>query len=193
MASIRKAQALDPLSLIVNTDVACALYYARRFEDSIRQCRWVLDAEPNFVTAHYRAGLAYEQLGEYVEAVNAFQTAIALSAEGSAAEAMAPFKGGSDARASIAHTYALMGKREAARRILAELEERASQSYVPPHDIAMIYSGLGEKDEAFRWLKAAYDERFSLLVFLELDPRFDNLRADPRFANLLGRVVAPHA
>jgi tetratricopeptide (TPR) repeat protein len=89
------------------------------------QCRWVLDAEPDFVTAHYRAGLAYEQLGEYVEAVNAFQSAIALSADGSKAEAMAPFKGGSDARASIAHTYALMGKREAARSVLAELEQRA--------------------------------------------------------------------
>jgi DNA-binding winged helix-turn-helix (wHTH) protein/tetratricopeptide (TPR) repeat protein len=189
LASIGKAQALDPLSLVINTDAACALYYARRFEESIRQCRWVLDAEPNFVTAHYRAGLAYEQLGEYVEAVNAFQTAIALSAERAAAEALAPFKGGSDARASIAHTYALMGKREAARRILAELEERAGRAYVPPHDIAMVYSALGETDEAFRWLRAAYRERFSLLVLLELDPRFDNLRADPRFQNLLGLIA----
>jgi tetratricopeptide (TPR) repeat protein len=188
-ASILKAQALDPLSLIINTDVACALYYMRRFEDSIKQCRWVLDAEPNFVTAHFRAGLAYEQLGEYVEAVNAFQTAIALSADALTAEAMAPFKGGSDARASIAHTYALMGKRGAARDILAELEERAMHTYVPPHDIAMIYSALGETDEAFRWLKAAYQERYSLLVLFELDPRFDNLRADPRFTNLLSRIV----
>ncbi|HJQ32054.1 MAG TPA: winged helix-turn-helix domain-containing protein [Pyrinomonadaceae bacterium] len=186
--SILKAQALDPLSLIINTDIACALYYMRRFGDSVRQCQWVLDAEPNFVTAHFRLGLAYEQLGEYVEAVNAFQTAIALSAERSTAEAMAPFKGGSDARASIAHTYALMGKREAARGILAELEERASHAYVPPHDMAMIYSALGETDEAFRWLRAAYQERFSLLVLLELDPRFDNLRTDPRFANLLSLI-----
>ncbi|MBV9926136.1 MAG: winged helix-turn-helix domain-containing protein [Acidobacteria bacterium] len=189
LASIRRAQALDPLSLLINTDVACALYYMRRFDESIRQCQWVLDAEPNFVTAHYRAGLAYEQLGEYVEAVNAFQSAIALSAESSTAEAMAPFKGGSDARASIAHTYALMGKRAAARGILAELEERARHSYVPPHDIAMIYSALGETDEAFEWLKTAYQERFSLLVLLELDPRFDNLRTDPRFTHLLSRIV----
>jgi DNA-binding winged helix-turn-helix (wHTH) protein/tetratricopeptide (TPR) repeat protein len=177
LASVRKAQALDPLSLIVNTDVACALYYARRFDDSIKQCRWVLDAEPDFVTAHYRIGLAYEQLGEYVEAVNSFQSAIALSAK---AEAMAPFKGGSDARASIAHTYALMGKRDAARGVLAELEEQAARAYVPPHDLAMIYSALGE---------TAYQERFSLLVLLELDPRFDNLRSDPRFTNLLSCIV----
>jgi DNA-binding winged helix-turn-helix (wHTH) protein/tetratricopeptide (TPR) repeat protein len=189
LASVRKAQALDPLSLIVNTDVACALYYARRFDDSIKQCQWVLDAEPDFVTAHYRIGLAYEQLGEYEEAVNAFQSAIALSADRSKAETMAPFKGGSDARASIAHTYALMGKHGAARGVLAELEERAGHDYVPPHDIAMIYSALGETDEAFGWLKVAYQERFSLLVLLELDPRFDSLRTDPRFTNLLSRIV----
>jgi hypothetical protein len=82
-----------------------------------------------------------------------------------------------------------MGKREAARSILAELEQLAGHAYVPPHDIAMIYSALGETDEAFAWLKAAYQERFSLLVLLELDPRFDNLRSDPRFTNLLSRIV----
>jgi tetratricopeptide (TPR) repeat protein len=149
----------------------------------------VLDAEPDFVTAHFRIGLAYEQLGEYVEAVNAFQTAIVLSADASQSEAIAPFKGGSDARASIAHTYALMGKREAARGILAELEQQARHTYVPPHDFAMIYSALGETDAAFGCLKVAYQERFSLLVLLELDPRFDNLRTDPRFTNLLSRIV----
>ena len=189
LSSIRKAQELDPLSLIINTDVACALYYARRFDDSIRQCRWVLEAEPNFVTAHFRTGLAYEQLGRYAEAVEAFQSAVALSADDSKAEAAAPFKGGADARASLAHTYALRGEREAARAILSELEEYAGRAYVPPHDIALIYSALGERDKAFEWLKLAYQERFSLLVLLELDPRFDNLRADPRFRNLLGRIV----
>ncbi len=189
LASIRKAQELDPLSLIINTDVACALYYARRFDDSIRQCRWVLEAEPNFVTAHFRIGLAYEQLGRYAEAVEAFQSAIALSADDTKASAVAAFKGGADARASLAHTYALQGAREAARGILSELEEHAGHAYVPPHDIAMIYSALGEKDKAFEWLRLAYQERFSLLVLLELDPRFDSLRADPRFRNLLSRIV----
>jgi TolB-like protein/Flp pilus assembly protein TadD len=189
LASIRKAQELDPLSLIINTDVACALYYARRFDDSIRHCRWVLEAEPNFVTAHFRTGLAFEQLGRYAEAVASFQSAIALSADDSKAGAVAPFKGGADARASLAHTYALQGRREAARGILAELEEYARRAYVPPHDIALIYSALGERDKAFEWLKLAYQERFSLLVLLELDPRFDNLRADPRFESLPGRIV----
>lgn len=177
LASIRKAQELDPLSLVINTDVACALYYARRFDDSIRQCRWVLETEPNFVTAHFRIGLAYEQLGRYAEAAEAFRSAIALSADGSKAEASAAFKGGSDARASLAHAYALGGDYEGARGILAELEEQAARAYVPPHDIAMIYSALGETDKALDWLKRAYRERFSLLVLLELDPRFDNLRA----------------
>ena len=73
--------------------------------------------------------------------------------------------------------------------MLEELEERARHEYVPPHDIAMIYSGPGEKDRAFERLRAAYEERFSLLVSLELDPRFDNLRADPRFASLPSRIA----
>jgi len=189
LASIRRAQELDPLSLVINTDVACALYYARRFDDSIKQCRWVLETEPNFVTAYFRIGLAYEQLGRYAEALEAFRSAIELSAGDSKAETVAAFKGGADARASLAHTYALSGNREAARGILAELEEQAARAYVPPHDIAMIYSALGETDKAFDWLRAAYRERFSLLVLLELDPRFDRLRADPRFTNLLSRIV----
>lgn len=189
LASIRRAQELDPLSLVVNTDVACALYYARRFDDSIRQCRWVLETEPNFVTAHFRIGLAYEQLGRYDEAAEAFRNAIALSADDSKAEAMAAFKGGADARASLAHTHALKGDREAARGILAGLEEQAARAYVPPHDIAMIYSALGEADKAFEWLGMAYKERFSLLVLLELDPRFDHLRADPRLKTLLDRTA----
>jgi DNA-binding winged helix-turn-helix (wHTH) protein/tetratricopeptide (TPR) repeat protein len=189
LASIRKAQELDPLSLIINTDVACALYYARRFEDSIRQCRWVLETEPNFVTAHFRIGLAYEQLGRYEEAAEAFRSAVALSTDDPKAEAMAAFKGGADARASLAHTHALRGDYAAARGILAELEERAARAYVPPHDLALVYSALGEADKAHGWLRLAYQERFSLLVLLELDPRFDKLRADPRFASLLGQIV----
>lgn len=189
LASIRKAQTLDPLSLIINTDVACALYYTRQFESSIKQCRWVLETEPNFVMAHFRIGLAYEQLGRYEEAVNAFRNAIFLSMGNAAAQATAAFKGGSDARASIAHTYALMHKQDAARRVLAELEQDAAHAYVPPHDMAMIYSGLGENDRAFEWLRMAYQERYSLLVFLELDPRFDNLRLDPRFDDLLNRIA----
>jgi tetratricopeptide (TPR) repeat protein len=180
---------LDPLSLIINTDVACALYYARRFDDSIRQCRWVLETEPNFVTAHFRIGLAYEQLGRYEEAVEAFQSVIALSTDDTKAEAMAAFKGGADARASMAHTYALCGHCEEARSILAELEAQAARAYIPPHDLAMVYSALGERDKAFEWLKMAYQERFSLLILLELDPRFDSLRADPRFTTLLSRIV----
>jgi DNA-binding winged helix-turn-helix (wHTH) protein/tetratricopeptide (TPR) repeat protein len=188
LASIRKAQGLDPLSLIVNTDVGCALYFARRFEESIEQCRWVLETEPNFVQAYYRIGLAFEQLGRYDEAVNAFQTAIALSDKKIDGLSTAQFKGGSDARASVAHTYALMGRHAEARGVLEELLARSRHGLVPPQDLSIIYSGLGEREEALRWLEKAYEERYSLLVFLELDPRFDSLRSDPRFARILRRL-----
>jgi hypothetical protein len=75
--------------------------------------------------------------------------------------------------------------------VIDELKERSKQRYISPTIIAFIYAGLGEKGEAFGWLEKAYDGRDFILVFLKVDPAFDRLRADPRFADLVRRVGLP--
>ena len=89
---------------------------------------------------------------------------------------------------ALGRAYAVSGKRDKAKKVLDELKERATRSYVPPYRIATVYNGLGEKDQAFEWLERAYEERSGSLVFLKVDPMFDNLRSDSRFTALLKKV-----
>ena len=118
-----------------------------------------------------------EQKGRYAEAIAAFQEATKL------------FPGGSSvAEAELAHAYAMSGDREKAQKIIAELQQLAKSRYVPSFHIAAIYAGLGEKDQAFASLEEAYAERSDGLVNLNADRRFDSLRSDPRFTDLVHRV-----
>ena len=100
-----------------------------------------------------------------------------------------PLSGDSpDEPASLAYTYALSGRKQEALRIIDDLQERSKRSYISPAIIAFVYTGLGEKDQAFEWLEKAYHGRDSLLVLLKVEPMFDPLRSDPRFQDLLRRV-----
>ena len=123
-------------------------------------------------------GLILEQKGRYAEAIAQFQKDL----EGS------PTGGSSTTKANLAHAYAASGNREAAQKIIAELQEQSKSKYVSAFEIAAIHVGLGEKDQAFAWLEKAYEERSSELVTLTTDPRFDNLRSDPRFTDLARRM-----
>jgi tetratricopeptide (TPR) repeat protein len=96
--------------------------------------------------------------------------------------------GSSITKANLAHAYAVSGNREAAQKIITELEEQSKSNYVAAFDIALIHAGLGEKDQAFAWLEKAYEERSPDLVTLRTEPRFDNLRSDRRFTDLARRV-----
>jgi len=93
--------------------------------------------------------------------------------------------------ADIGHAYAASGKREEAQKVIGGLKQLAKQRYVSSYYIALIYTGLGEKDSAFAWLESAYKERSDLLIYLKVEPRLDNLRSDPRFADLVRRVGLP--
>jgi len=93
----------------------------------------------------------------------------------------------------LAHAYAASGQRREAQQVLAKLQEQAARSYVPAYDVATVYLGLGDPDQALEWLERAYVERSSFLVHIRWDPRFKSLRSDPRFRNLLGRIGLPQS
>jgi Flp pilus assembly protein TadD len=124
--------------------------------------------------------MAYEQKGMYAEAVAELQKAVNVS-PGS------PF-----ALGSLGHAYAVSGDREKARQVLSDLRELSRRRYVSPFDTAVIYAGMDDEDRAVEWLEKAFDDRSLEMIFLKVDPRFDSLRADPRFVNLLRRMgLAP--
>ena len=132
--------------------------------------------DPNFAAGHRPLGMAYEQKGMYMKAIAEFQKALAAS------------QGNPFALGALGHAYAVSGNREKARQVLSDVLELSKHRYVPPFSTAVIYTGLGDKERALEWLEKAFDDRSLEMIFLKVDPRFDRLRADPRFANLLRRM-----
>ena len=174
IAEAKRAEELEPLSFISNSHLGWILYFAGRYDDAIAHCKRLLDVDPNFFPARRYMGLAYEQKGMYAEAIDQFQQGVKLS--------------GSPLMMSLlGHAYAASGKKTEAQRILAELDQQ-KRRYVSPYTIATIYAGLGEKDQAFKWLEKAFEERDIWLMNLKVDPVLKNLRSDQRFANLLQRI-----
>jgi TolB-like protein/Tfp pilus assembly protein PilF len=174
------AQQLDPLSLIINLNVGTALYFAGETDAALAQIRKTQEMDPNFVETYLHFGMAYPQKGMYREAVAELNKA-------------APFSGGfaSNVISLLGYNYALWGKRDEAIKRLDELKELSMRKIVPARDIAIIYTGLGEKDQAFKWLRQACEERDGMLVYLKFDPLFKSLRADPRFADLIQCIGLP--
>ena len=178
VAEQKRAQELDPLSLIINTDVGLFSYFNGQSDAAIAQCEKTLELNQNFVPAHFVMGLAYEQKGQFTSAIAEFKKAVDLSS------------GNALMKASLAHAYAVAGMKGDALSALEELNLISKQHYVSPYEIAVIYAGLAEKDKAFEQLEKALQERSVWLIHLNLrvDPRLSTLRSDPRFADLVRRV-----
>jgi len=177
MPHLKRAQELDPLELSVNLDIGSALYFSRQYDRAIEQFQKTIEMDPNFVPAHVGLVQTYQAKGMYEEAIAERKKADALG--------QAP---GSRARAQLAYAYAVAGKRDEAQKILIDLKELSKQRDVSPFDFALIYMGLGEKDQAFEWLNKTFDENPYRISFLKVNPRFDSLRSDPRFTDLLRRM-----
>jgi TolB-like protein/Flp pilus assembly protein TadD len=175
IAEAKRAEELEPLSFISNSHLGWIFYLAGRYDEAIQHCKRLLDVDPNFFPARRYLGLAYEQKGMYGEAIDQFQQGVKLS--------------GSPLMMSLlGHAYAASGKRSEAQRILAELDKQ-KQRYVSPYTIATIYAGLGEKDQAFKWLEKAFEDRDIWFMNLKIDPVFASLRSDRRFEGLLQRTM----
>jgi len=179
LAEMRRAQELDPLSLEKTTGIGDIFYYQRRYDQAREQYQRALEMDPKSGVTHWLMGNVHVKEARFEEAIAEYQKAIPLSGESP------------DEPASLACAYALSGKKREAQQVLAELQERSKRSYISPVIIAFIYAALGEKDQAFAWLDKAYEGRDFILVLLKAEPMFDNLRSDPRFANLVRRVGLP--
>jgi TolB-like protein/DNA-binding winged helix-turn-helix (wHTH) protein/Flp pilus assembly protein TadD len=177
IAEMRKAQNLDPLSLIINADLAELLLIARLYDDSVQQSRKTIEMDSNFALAHNQLGLAYLGKQMHDEAITELQKAVRLS--GSSPTCVA----------NLASAYAASGKRSEAEKLLSHLK-RSNPRYSYAPDIAVIYTALGDRDQAINWVQKGYEGRFNPSVLLR--PGFDPLRSEPRFQNLVRRIGLTH-
>jgi tetratricopeptide (TPR) repeat protein len=175
LREIRLAQGLDPLSLIIQRDVADMLLLARRYDEAIAQCQKTLERDPHFTLAHFTLYMVYGQKRMIPEMDKAFQ-----EIKNSANQGL-PLSGraGGDA---------LIGRSALARKELEGLLQLQSQGKDLAYSIAVVYVNLGKFDQAFHWLDVAYKARNGGLILLKTDPAMDPLRNDPRFTELLKRM-----
>jgi tetratricopeptide (TPR) repeat protein len=174
IAEATRAEEIDPVSLTVRANAGMVLFLCRRYDEAIEQCRTALELDPNFYLAHLYISWACDQKGAHDEAI--------------AREALTQSAGGILPLGSLAYSLALSGNRSEAKRILAELGELSERTHVPAIYSAVIHAGLGETDDALRWLERAYDDRSNWITLLKVDPRLDNLHSDGRFQDLLRRI-----
>jgi len=174
LAEFRRAESLDPLSLIIGADIADALCITGAFDAAVEQSRKTLELDPGFAVGHYQLGQALVQLRRYDEAIAEFRKAIAISGHSSVFDS------------NLAYAYALSGRRDDAIRIAAGMEAQSETYPSAQASIALIHVGLGDHEAALRWLDKAHDARFNPSILLR--PGFDPLRKDPRFAHLMHRI-----
>jgi TolB-like protein/Tfp pilus assembly protein PilF len=171
VAESKRAMELSPFDTILVTCVGWHSYYARQYDQTIEYCPKALAMDQNNGFAHSTMGRAYEQKSMAKEAIAALKKA--------------------DDMVPLGHVYAVTGDRQHAEEVLAKLYENRKQGYFSAYNIAVIHQGLGNKDQAFEWLEKAFTERSADLVHINGDPRFDSLRSDARFRNLIKRIGLP--
>jgi tetratricopeptide (TPR) repeat protein len=177
ISELRKAESLDPLSLIISADMADALCISRLHDEAVQQSRKTLELDPNFAVGHYELGQALEQKQMHDEAIAEFKRAIELSGHSGAFDS------------NLGYVFAVSGRKDEAIKIVKDLEARHDGNPSNGADIALIYVGLGDHDQAMVWLNNAYEARFKASILLR--PLFDPLRSDARFKDLKRRIGLP--
>jgi TolB-like protein len=174
----QRALRLDPLSLAINTQLGVAYYYAREYRHAVEQLRKTLELDPRYPMAYIYLGQCLDQLEEFEGAIAEFEKGLQAVED--------PWLS-----ASLIHACGRADRRMEAKKELAKLLESSKTKVVSPYLLAMAYAGLDEKAKALGWLETAYRERANWIPYLKVDPEVDNLRTDPRFAELLRRVGLP--
>ncbi|HEY2982368.1 MAG TPA: tetratricopeptide repeat protein [Anaerolineales bacterium] len=179
LAEIEQARELDPLSLAINIGVGHVLYLSGQYDRAIEEYRRAVELDPSFMATHLWFGRPYLEKGLYAEAIAELETAVRLSGESTLALAM------------LGHGLASAGRKDEALQILEKLKERSKSQYVPSYWIAVIYNGFRDREQVIAWMRKAFDERSSWLVWSNVEPRFAWLRDDPDFSALLKAMNFP--
>jgi serine/threonine-protein kinase len=174
---IIKALRLEPLSLLINVNLGFILYFKRLYDEAIEQCLKTIEMDPNYLLSYWFLGAGYSGKKMWKEVISAEEKAVALS------EQSPLFIG------YLGWGYAMSGQKDKARRTLNQLEKISKEKYVSNYCRAMIYLGLGEKDQMFKYLEKAYEAREPLLALSsKVTPYFDSVRSDPKFKALLKKI-----
>jgi TolB-like protein/DNA-binding winged helix-turn-helix (wHTH) protein/Flp pilus assembly protein TadD len=178
IANYKQALELEPLSLVINMSLGQAYYHAREYDRAIEQLQKTLELDPNFATAREYLGLAFLQKSRYKESISEFKKSLLISPDSP------------DAIWKLGYAYGVTGRKAEALQVLDRLNQLSKRRYVPAEAIACIYVGLGERGMAFEWLEKGYEARSIGLggIDLKVNPVFDSLRSDPRFADILRRI-----
>lgn len=172
---------IDPLSLSINATSSLLLYFVRQYDEALEQALATVDMDPNFFASHFVSALALEQKGLLEKAVAEFRASANLSGR------WPLFVAG------YGHACAASGDHQEALRVVAELRDTSVRKYVSSFAVAAIYAGFADKDLTLDWLEKALEERATWMIFLNVHPYFDFLRAEPRFQNLLKKIGLPEA
>ena len=176
LVELRRAEELDPLSQIISTNLGDTLVFARRYDEAIAQYKRTLVRNPNFAYAHRALGWAYGSKGMYPEAIAETRTAIEMSSVG---------------KGYLGLWLAKSGNRDEALKLLGELKQESARNYVQSYTFALIYIGLGDKEEALNWLEKHMSSRAETAGSYAVAPELDDLRSEPRFKELLKQMHLP--
>jgi len=175
IAEAKRTEELEPLSFVASSHLGWIYYLSGKNDEAIEQCRKILELDPSSFPARRYLGLAYEAKGMYPEAISEFQTGVKLS-------------GSPLMLALLGHAYAVAGKKAEAQQVLNDLQQLQSQRYVSSYTVAAIYAGLGDHEQAFKWLDRAVEERDIWLMNLKVDPVFAKLRSQRKFTDILASI-----
>jgi Flp pilus assembly protein TadD len=169
----------QPLSFFANEVLGRSLYYARRYDDAAKQLRAAVEMEPNYWLSHMVLGLAYKQQGNLSGALQELHRAVELGRE-------MPWP-----LAELGYFYAQSGHKSEAEQVLKELSQLSKRRYVSPYFLAMVYVGLGRREQALTSLEKGYADHSMFITLMKVDPEFDPLRSEPRFAELVRKMGLP--
>jgi eukaryotic-like serine/threonine-protein kinase len=175
IAELKQAQELDPLSLAINADVGNTYIQARQYDKGIEQLRKTVEMDQNFYVAHMFLGMAYQMKGDFQDAIAEYQRASQLNDD--------PY-----VLALLGDVYAVSGRKDEAVKILDQLKRLSKQRFVYAYGVALVYVGLGDKDQAFEWLEKSFQNHEARINRLKVDPLFDSVRSDARYADLIRRI-----